>query len=144
MDIVQLVWQSLFSDNDLAAETIDTPGQFRGYLTGIARNKVREEYRRGTRTRKYDLAREEPLDLRRGPGAECGVAATDPSPSARVVADECWESILYGGSERQIQIVEMRRKGLTFEQIAVELGISDRTIRRQLDAVRERLDQRPM
>ena len=83
MDFVQAVWQSVFAGDGPDLDRFDERRHlFRGYLAGVARNKVFEEHRRRTRTQKYDIAREEPLYVRRGNRevAPRG-AGTDPSPS---------------------------------------------------------------
>jgi RNA polymerase sigma-70 factor (ECF subfamily) len=140
MDFVQAVWQSFFSDD---------PGRFansrhlRGFLAGVVRNKVHEEYRRRTRTRKYDMGREESLYVRRGGRDEPReVAAPDPSPSQNAQAADRWDQLLAGRSELEARVVELRRQGLTFDEIAEQTGLSERSARRIIDAIRERLEAR--
>src|SRR5689334_21021889 len=64
MDFVQAVWQSVFTgpDRDTRFANIEN---FQRYLAGVARNKVYEEHRRCTQTKKFDIGREEPLYVRR-------------------------------------------------------------------------------
>ena len=66
MDFVQSVWQSFFSSCDQDPEAFQDARHLRGYLAGVARNKVLEVHRQRTRTKKYDMNREERLDVRRG------------------------------------------------------------------------------
>ena len=66
MDFVQSVWQSFFSSCDQDPEAFQDARHLRGYLAGVARNKVLEVHRQRTRTKKYDMNREERLDARRG------------------------------------------------------------------------------
>ena len=66
MDFVQAVWQSVLTKDGQDLGRFTNARHFRGFLAGVARNKVFEEYRRQTRTRKYNLKREEPLYVRRG------------------------------------------------------------------------------
>jgi RNA polymerase sigma factor (sigma-70 family) len=140
MDFVQAIWQSVFVGDGLEGGQYATAGQFRGFLQGVARNKVLEEYRRRTRTRKYDLAREEPLYVRRGDHeAPRDLAATDPTPSQEAQAGDCWERLL-AGSPTEARIVQLRREGLTFEEIAERVGLHERAVRRALETVRKRLE----
>jgi RNA polymerase sigma-70 factor (ECF subfamily) len=142
MDFVQAVWTSVLVKESPGVAAVADAEQFRGYLAGVARNKVLQEYRRRTRTRKYDLAREEPLQVRRGDGGHPrDLAGCDPSPSEEAVAAELLVR-LQGGDPAVAEIVALRRQGLTFEQIAARTNRSDRAVRRLLDEVRHRLEPR--
>jgi len=143
MDFVQAVWQSFFADDEGRAR-FENSRHLRAYLAGVVRNKVFAEHRRRTQTRKYDLGREEPLYVRRPSGREepRAVAAPDPSPSQQVQADDCLDRLLAGGDSREAQVVELRCEGLTFEEVAVRLGTSERSVRRVVDALRERMEAR--
>jgi RNA polymerase sigma-70 factor (ECF subfamily) len=144
MDFVQAVWTSVFSGPNQAIPEFANTGHFRGYLAGIARNKVLDEYRRRTRSRKYDLSREEPLYVRRG-GRETlrEVPARDPTPSAFAQASDRFRQLTRGRDPREAAILELRRRGLTFEEIAAQTGLHERTVRRFLDTLRRREEGRP-
>ncbi len=139
MDFVQAVWQSVFAGGGSNAE-FDGSGHFRGYLAGVARNKVFEEYRRRT-TKKFDLGREEPLFVRKG-GHEAPrpLASHDPSPSKWVEADECWTQLVTGGPARTGEVMALRRQGLKFVEIAERMGVSERAVRRLIEDARKRLE----
>ena len=138
LDFVQAVWQSVFARGHRLAEFAN-PGHFRGYLAGVARNKVFAEYRRGT-TRKFDLGREEPLYFRKGghdtprdlPGA-------DPSPSQVAQADECLVRLLDAPSAEEAEMVRLRSEGRTIDEIAESVGRSERSVRRAIQAARGRV-----
>jgi RNA polymerase sigma-70 factor (ECF subfamily) len=143
MDIVQAVWTSVFAAKGDAITRFTDPGQFRGYLAGVARNKVFEEHRRRTRTKKYDLSREERLYVRKGErDIPREVAAPDPSASEEVQAGERYGQLIEGRTPEEIRILELRRQGLTFEEIAREIGTNERSVRRVIDAVRKRMEDR--
>ncbi len=140
MDFVQAVWQSVFSGGGRVA-TITSPGHFRGYLAGVARNKVLEEFRRRTRTRKFDLGREEPLYVRRGHlETPRDLPGFDPSPSQVAQADECWDRLVAGRTPIDAQIVRLRSEGSTFDEIAAKTGLSERSVRRAIEAARKRVE----
>lgn len=142
MDFVQAIWTSFF--RDAAAEDqsrFENSGHFRAYLAGVARNKVLAEYRRRTKTHKYDLSREEPLYIRRGDRDQpLELPGHDPSPSKYAQADEAWLRLVQGRTEVEVRVVALRREGQTFEQIAQETGIGERTARRIIQELRERLE----
>jgi len=88
LDFCQAVWQSVFAGSGTGPE-FSGSGHFRGYLAGVAKNKVCEEYRRRT-TKKFDLRREEPLTVKKGGHeVERQLASNDPTPSQVVQAEEC-------------------------------------------------------
>jgi RNA polymerase sigma factor (sigma-70 family) len=143
MDFVQAVWTSVFTGKSDDAGRFADVGQFRKFLAGVARNKVFEEHRRQTRTKKYDLGREERLYVRKGDrDVPREVAASDPTPSETVQAGDRLGQMIQGRSPEDAQVIELRRQGLTFEEIAGRLGTSERSVRRVIEAVRERMEAR--
>lgn len=143
MDFVQAVWQSFFSDLTRDSARFENSRHLRRFLAGVARNKVVEEHRRQTMTRKYDLAREEGLYVRRGRGEEPrDLPANDPSPSQNLQAEDCLQGIVSGIKPDEAEIVELRRDGFTFEQIARKIGVSESVVRRIVDHLRKRWELR--
>ncbi|WP_435020520.1 RNA polymerase sigma factor [Tundrisphaera sp. TA3] len=142
MDFVQAIWTSvLVKKGDEVGEFSDA-GKFRGFLAVVARNKVFEEHRRLS-TLKYDLGREERLYVRRGEREiPREVRAADPTPSETVQAGERLGQLTEGRSAHEKQVVELRRQGLTFEEIARQLGRDERSIRRIIDDLRKRMEER--
>ncbi len=143
MDFVQAVWQSVLTKRGPDLSRFESAGHFLAFLSGVARNKVIEEHRRRTRTRKYELGREEPLYVRRG-GREVPreLAANDPTPSEDAQADDRLAQLLQGRSEAERQMIDLRRLGLTYEEIAHRLGTTESAVRRAIDAIRQRMEAR--
>jgi len=143
MDFVQDIWQSFFADDDGDPDRFTNSRHLRGFLAGVVRNKVFAEYRRRTRTRKYALDREESLYVRRGGRDEPReVAAPDPSASEDVQARERLAQLLAGRPPAEALVVELRRQGLTFAEIAERTGQSERSARRVIDSLRARMEAR--
>ena len=144
MDFVQAIWTSVFAGGggpEIGA--IADAGQFRGYLAGVARNKVFEEHRRRTKTKKYDLNREERLYVRKGErDVPREVQASDPTPSENIQADDRLDQILGGSTEHEARVIRLRRQGLTFAEIAGLIGRDERSVRRVIEAARERMEAR--
>jgi RNA polymerase sigma-70 factor (ECF subfamily) len=143
MDFVQAVWTSVLTKDGPDLARFDNSRHLMGYLAGVARNKVFEEHRRRTQTHKYDLKREEPLYVRRG-NREIPreVPAPDPSPSQDAQAQDRLAQLLRGRSALERQVVELRRSGLTYDEIAGRLGIHESAVRRIVDGIRQRLEAR--
>ena len=143
MDFVQDVWQSFFRIFNHDPERFAQVRDLRGFLAGVARNKVYEEHRRRSLTQKYDLEREEPLYIRRGNrDIPRELIASDPTPSQDAQARERLDQLLEGRSPREAEVIELRRQGLTFEEIAAQTGLHERTVRRVIETIRRRMDAR--
>lgn len=143
MDFVQAVWQSVFAGPEagVAGLRAGDEGQFRGYLAGVAHHKVLQEYRKRTRTRKYDLSREEPLYVRRqGRDEPRAVAGADASPSAEAQAGDILDRLTVGKG-LAAQAVELRRQGLSCAEVGARLGTTERSIRRLLEGLLRRVDR---
>lgn len=136
-DFVQSVWQSFFVDAGRDSPEFDNLEHFRGFLFGMVRNKVHEQHRRLTRTGKYDMAREEPLYVRRGNREMLReVASPEPTPSQNIQANDRMAQLTAGRSPREVEVLTLRRQGLTFAEIATRTGIHERTVRRVIEHVR--------
>lgn len=142
MDFVQSVWESFLSDEDRRHLEFKDSDQLRGYLAGMARNKVLEAHRR-SQSHKYDLSREESLYVRRGAQDVLrDVPSSDPTPSQDVVARDRVENLLGVGADPQLsEMIRLRLEGRSFEEIATQLGLHERTVRRKMEGIRERMEK---
>jgi RNA polymerase sigma-70 factor (ECF subfamily) len=138
-DFVQSVWASFFADfrplgNDIQLQDIAA------YLAAMARHKTIDEGRRRLQTRKRFVDREVPWD---GCSEESLSEVPDrvPAPSEAAVVRETWNHLTDGRSNRSVQIFEMRRHGASHVEIAQQLGVNERTIRRFLDRAQRRLNK---
>jgi RNA polymerase sigma-70 factor (ECF subfamily) len=143
VDFTQVVWNSVIVGCRERPEPFEGPKHLLGFLAGVVHLKIAAEYRRRTRTRKYDIGREEPLYVRRG-GREIPreVAAGDPTPSEEVQADDRLEQLVAGRSPLEAEIVGLRSQGLTIDEVAARLGLHEKAVRRVLDALRSRMEAR--
>lgn len=143
MDFVQAVWQSFFADLKEGSQEFENARHLRGFLAGVARNKVFEQDRRLTRTEKYAVARERPLYVRRGEReVAIDLPAADPTPSQNVQASERLALLTEGRPPREVAVLTLRHEGRTIDDIAAKLGIHEKTVRRIIDAARERMEAR--
>jgi RNA polymerase sigma factor (sigma-70 family) len=135
IDFAQAVWASFFAAPQKLVE-FDRPEELIRYLAALAHNKVVDEIRRRMETDKYNVNREKSLDDS-ALQFRTTLAAHEPSPSEVAVADELWERLLQGKPERCRRIIELRRDGNTHQQIAHQLGLNERTVRRVIRRVFE-------
>ena len=138
-DFVQEVWQAVFAgprDRPRPLE-FENVAHLCGFLQGVVRNKVQEQHRRLTRTAKHNLAHEEPLYIARGDREiPREVASPDPSPSENVQADDRLEQLMAGFGPREIEVLTLRRQGLTYAEVAERTGMHERSVRRIIELFR--------
>ena len=129
-DFVQAVWASFFC-NVPDLDRFKTEDELLCFLIRMAGNKVADEYRRRIKTEKYAVHREKHMS---GFGDSIGFdpASKEPSPSERVMARESWEQVLNQLPPRYRDVLELRRSGSTMQEIADQLNLSERTVRRLL------------
>jgi RNA polymerase sigma-70 factor (ECF subfamily) len=140
-DFVQAVWQSFFAELPHDSPNFQKVAHLRKYLNGVARNKIYEQHRRLTRTEKYDIRREERLYIRRGDrDVPREIISPGPSPSQAAQAVDRLDRLIAGRSQREVDIIQLRRVGLTFGEIAARTGVNERTARRIIDSVRAGLE----
>jgi RNA polymerase sigma-70 factor (ECF subfamily) len=143
MDVVQTVWQSFFADLKTSPKEFENSRHLRGFLAGMVRNKVFEQDRRLTRTEKYAIAREEPLYVRRGDREVArDLPAHDPTPSQNLQASDRLALLTAGRPLREAEILRLRQDGLTVDDIAARLGVNEKTVRRAIEAARDRMEAR--
>ncbi len=130
-DFAQAVWASFFRVPDRADE-LRTPEALLAFLTTLARNKVVQEFRRRLQSQKYNLRAE-----RSAEDSAVAVTLTDrqPSPSQMAQARERQQLMLQKLPDRHQPILGLRLAGKTCEEIAAELGVSERTVRRALQSL---------
>jgi RNA polymerase sigma-70 factor (ECF subfamily) len=133
IDFVQAVWASFFAAPKPLTD-FRSPGELVKFLAALAQNKVVDEIRRRMETDKYNVNRERSLDDSAWEMHEHCPAA-QPSPSELAVAEELWRRMLRGKSEHHRRILQLRREGNTHRQIADQLHMNERTVRRVIKSV---------
>lgn len=131
IDFMQVVWASFFREPQRIRH-LDTPQDLIGYLANMARNKVVMEVRRRMFTEKHDLNREVPL-YDPDQFYDAGLMSPDPTPSSVAIARERWTQLVDEQPETVRRIVELRFLGSSFEEIAAELKIHERTARKAIE-----------
>jgi RNA polymerase sigma-70 factor (ECF subfamily) len=133
IDFVQAVWASFFASPRPLTD-FEGPGELVGYLATLAHHKVIDEIRRRMESEKYNVNREQSLN-----GSVTDISrqfpASQPSPSEVAVAEELWARMVRGKPEHHQRILQLRREGNSYQQIADQLGVNEKTVRRVIQAV---------
>lgn len=140
-DVVQSVFRSFFHRQ--AADQFQIPDWERlwGLLATITIHKcdhVAEHYQAACR----DVSAEDSVQRPVGEsGTGWDVVARDPTPSQIAIFDETIVSLLSEFDERNGQIFLLVLQGWSIAEISNEIPCSERTARRVLDRVRQRLEE---
>lgn len=138
-DVVLSAYRSLFAGIDEDRFTVQRSGDLWALLVAITLNKLRRQIERHTAARRA-LAREEALDD--GADLDRDMTAREPSPAeAAALADEI-EGLVTGLDPLQRRMVDLRLQGYALEEIATLTERSERTVRRVLEQMKERLEAR--
>ncbi len=130
VDFVQAVWASFFA-LPIGKYHFEHPEQLVEFLVGLARNKVVDAVRQRLVTQKYNVERELPLfDSAVKEGLD--LAARGPTASQVAMAKEEWERVKDVQRTRDQRILDSMGTGLNLQEIAREIGVSEKTVRRVL------------
>ncbi len=133
IDICQSLWSSFFIRMATGQFDIEGPQQLSKLLIVMARNKLASQTRRQLAL-KRDTRRTAPA-----PQALQDVADESESPSSHVSCDEIMHKILSELSEEERQLSDLRRGGLSWEEVADRMGGTAQARRMQLDRAADRV-----
>lgn len=129
-DFAQSVWLS-FVKLGSRLESLEDPAQLIALLSAMAKNKVVDEFRKRMQTKKHDAGNT--FSWGEGPGdstTDCD--SGDPTPSQFAIAREQWQRILATSPPQTREMLELRLRGATHDEIAAQLNICVRTVGRAL------------
>jgi RNA polymerase sigma factor (sigma-70 family) len=129
-DFAQDVWASFFAEAP-NKRVFDTPDALVAFLTTLARNKVIDAVRQRTQTQKRDVNREQSIDSQRFDKEQ--LAANQATPSQIVMSQEEWRTFLGKQPPVYRRMFILLRAGKTTVEIAEELGVDQRTVRRVVE-----------
>ncbi len=135
LDFAHDVWAS-FCRTPPGTHHFDSPADLGGFLARVAYFKVIDVCRRRLGTEGYDVTRERRL-VRAGDGADVPLPGREATPSQWAIAGERWAAIAAALPPPHLAVVERLREGFTQKEVAAMAGVTDRTVRRIVERVRE-------
>jgi RNA polymerase sigma factor (sigma-70 family) len=135
LDFAQDVWAS-FCQLPPGQHRFDSPEELGGFLARVAYNKVIDACRRRLGSKTYDVTREQAL-VKAADGTDVPVPGREPSPSQWVIAGEKWAVIAATLPPQHLAVIDRLREGFTQQEVADMVGVTDRTVRRIVERVRE-------
>jgi RNA polymerase sigma factor (sigma-70 family) len=135
-DFVQAAWASLFRVMPRLKD-LDEPKRFVGLLATIACRRLTNEVRRRTpvdpdkfqNTAENDGGQPSLADRQQGPEA---------TPSQIAIARESWDKIVGRLEPQHKEVIGLRMRGMTYNEIAEQTGLNEKTARRIIDRATER------
>ena len=124
-DFQQAVWASFFAHRS-RIEQFTSPEELIGFLASMARHKVINEFRRRVLATKHNVNYEYPLDG----SSDRALIARQPTASQVAIAEERLTDLLNKQPDPYRQMVVLRREGNTMQEIADQLGVNEKTVRR--------------
>ncbi|MCA9048127.1 MAG: sigma-70 family RNA polymerase sigma factor [Planctomycetaceae bacterium] len=137
-DFVQAVWMTVHEHRDRLAECA-SPDSLMALLVTIAQRKVRFEFRRHLQAEKQNINRERSMQ-----NDSFVLPLPDHSadhPSQIVIAREQWDLMVDGEPTKYREIMELRCTGLTLDEIAEQVGVNERTVRRVIRRLTDKLEE---
>jgi RNA polymerase sigma-70 factor (ECF subfamily) len=134
IDFLQSVWGSFFHKIRMGPNDLVEEQNLITFLAWAARNKVIDEYRRAA-TQKQNIRREQPLGT--GGDDEAALASGD-TPSQLAEAKETYDRLSSFLPEDRRVILELRVAGYSCSEIGERVGLSERTVQRVLEELRNR------
>lgn len=127
-DLTQEVWSDFFA-KVLYAQNFANAKRLGGYLAKMAEHKARDAGRSHLQTQKGDLRRERELSAL----PRLAEQLADPRPGPAQIAEDHdeWEHTLYKYVEYR-DVIELLGQGYNCQQIAAELGVSVKSVRRAI------------
>jgi RNA polymerase sigma factor (sigma-70 family) len=133
-DFLQSVWGSFFAEPG-EEYRFTTPEALMQYLVRMAHGKVVDAYRQRLGNQKAGLASEQPLEEIEEEELPRGRT----TPSQVAIANEDWERLTDGLSERDRAVLEMLRQGHTHAEVAERLGMHPKMVQRLLTRLNNRI-----
>lgn len=131
-DFMQSVWASFFA-LPLGQYEFGQPEELAQFLAGLAQNKVVDAVRQRLQGLKYSVDREEvSLNASHVPPEIGELPAREPTPDEIAIAKEEWQKLLADQPSHHQEILNAAASGKTLRELAAEIGVTERTIRRVL------------
>lgn len=142
-DVVQSAYRSFFVRAAQGDFVLRRGGDLWRLLAAITLNKLRHQVDRHTAARR-NLAREQPAPADSVPGGPSWadlLASGEPGPDEALAVVDLLEQFMRSLPAPHRQLLEFRLQGRTIEEIATLVDRSQRTVRRQLEMLRARLQR---
>ncbi|MBL8744731.1 MAG: hypothetical protein JNK58_00085 [Phycisphaerae bacterium] len=141
VDVCQSVAKSFVHDWQTGRLRFENEAALAGYLQTIVRNKLADLARRDTAQRRGGGAVPLAIDDEHGVPSE-NIPAQSPGASTIAAAAELQSRLLDSITPEEHRLIDLRRRGIEWDQIAEMLGESSAALRKRWSRLQERLGDR--
>jgi RNA polymerase sigma-70 factor (ECF subfamily) len=134
-DVVQSVWADVLRGLQQGAWRFADAEHLRAFLVKATRNRFIDRVRQNLRA----LEHEQRLDDEEGHGLP---PSPEPRPSELAEAEELWQRLLALCPPAHVELLHLKRQGLTLAEIAARTGLHEGSVRRILYDLARRLAAR--
>lgn len=135
-DFQQAVWQSLLEDLDRLG-SFDTEEQMKTHLFRIAKSKVIDAFRHLVKRQTNEVPNSSILREGESTYDPDAVPSADPTPSYVAGSREEYDRLIDRLPDKYRPIIPMLNDGHNFTEVANQIGVSERTIRRLFSGLAE-------
>ena len=141
-DVAQSVCRTFVRRAGQGEFDLSEAGGLWGLLCAIALTKIREQSRFHLR-QKRSLRDERHLDSVNNAGERKvpEASGTDPTPDETAEVADVFDRLIAAFDEEERRIIDLKLQGFTMEEIAEQLQCSERTVRRFMKRVQDRLSR---
>jgi RNA polymerase sigma-70 factor (ECF subfamily) len=139
-DVVQSAYRSFFTGARAGRYALERSGDLWRLLVAITLHKLHHQVERHT-AGKRAAVRACPLGAGAALAIEEQVLAREPTPAEAAALADTLERVFRGLEPLQRRMVELRLQGCSLDEIAADVHRSERTVRRLLERIKERLEQ---
>lgn len=131
-DVVQSVWADALDGFRAARWRFRDTAHLKAFLVTMTRNRLIDHFRR----HRNEIERVEPL----AENTEQSIVASPLERASELVqADELWQQMLAVCPPRHIELLRLKRQGLSMAEVAARTGLNEGSVRRILCDVAHRL-----
>ena len=140
-DVVQSTFRTFFRRAQFGCFRFEDNQRLWNLMCAITLTKLREKVRfhsRQSRSVRREQSVEGPGETASGRRSE--IASSQPTPDDTVAFADAFETALSSLDETEQKLVDLKLQDLTKDEAAESLGVSERTVRRILNRLREKIE----
>lgn len=137
-DVVQSVFRTFFRRARIGYFRFEDNQRLWNLMCAITLTKLREKVRFHSRHSR-SVSREQPVESS-DDSSGSGLPSPHSSPDDSVAFRDAFETLLGSLDETEQQLVDLKLQDLTNDEVAETLGVSEKTVRRRLKRLQEKIE----
>lgn len=139
-DVVQSVFRTFFRRAQVGYFKFEDNQRLWNLMCAITLTKLREKARFHTRQSRSVKREQSVADAGEAASTRSEIASSQPTPADNVEFADAFEALLSSLDEAEQKLVDLKLQDLTNDEVAEALGVSERTVRRMLHRMQEKIE----